>query len=330
MATRRELPLTASLFTHLGVIGLLAGCSAVVDPDTSRLGGEPDGSIFILDSGRPRQDGGASGNDAGPPVPDAGGNDAGPPGPDAGPTCVGAARCEGDVRVSCVAGAEERTSCTEMRAYCASGECRPWMCTPGTSACSPDTRSVVNCSARGDSQTTTPCELGCDPTTNACRTSSLACMGLPRIALGDTTRFNLCFEPNGDTHLPAPGCDATTEANVGDRTFTLTLEEATDVVMELTDDDGTTGVDTLLYVRRVCDSRESQIACSDDVPCSESTVPGSPPCSGTGSSAVQVRQSRIVTRLEAGTYYIVADGFAYSMDGATFRCGQVELAVDGR
>ena len=62
----------------------------------------------------------------------------------------------------------------------------------------------------------------------------------------------------------------------------------------------------------LCDERGTQIACDDDVTCAESSIGG--PCSG-----VEVRESRIETHLAAGTYYIVADAFAYSTERVTMQ-----------
>lgn len=290
------------------VLVVLAGCSAIVNPDVDQLGG--------TDSGQPSIDSGIRVLD--------GGRDAGPPPQDTGTPCVIGSRCEGETLVTCRGGVETRQSCPDMGAFCLTDRCQPWVCEPGSRECTGDLRGVIVCNARGDNETLTPCELGCDPTTDSCVTTSPACMGLPRIALNSEQTFNLCTETDGDTYAPTPdgaGCPAMERADVGDRTFVLTLTRDTDVVIDLRDLDTVFAVDTVVYVRRACDEAGSQIACDDDVTCAESTIGG--PC-----ASVEVRQSRIVTRLTAGTYYIVADAFAYSTERVMYRCGMVQLSVD--
>lgn len=318
---------------------LFAGCSTIVTPDPLRLGGPLDGGVRV-DAGLPPTDGSvtpqprdggrgdagsvpdAGSRDAGA-APDAGSRDAGAV--DAGATCTATDRCEGETFVSCRAGREARESCIERAAYCTPEGCRDWVCAPRTSECSEDLRSVLTCSDRGDARTPSPCELGCDPRTDTCLTLPTSCTGLAAIPLGTSVIVGLCGESNDSTHQPAPGCSATQEARAGDRTFVLTLERATEVAIELTDFDSSAAIDTIVYVRRVCDDASTQIVCDDDVPCSSSTVPGPGGCSG----SVDVRQSRIRTRLEAGVYFIVADAFLYSTSGTTYRCGTVRLSVSG-
>lgn len=282
----------------------LSGCSAIINPDESRLGSSDAGVVHGHDAGMPQRD-------------------ASTPPADSGMPCVIGQHCEGDTLVSCRGGVETRTACQDLGSFCSGDQCQSWICTPGERRCAGDLRGIVVCSPRGDSQTTTPCELGCNPTTNTCVTTPPACAGLPRINLGDTIDLDLCRETDDDTYTRSDGCMADTRANVGDRTYTLTLEHATEVVIELSDADGTAAVDTIVYVRRACDDAATQVACDDDVLCSESTVPTTP---GT-CTTYEVRQSRITTTLEAGTYYIVADGFAYSTDRQMFRCGSVRLRV---
>lgn len=283
----------------------LMGCSAIVNPDVDRIGG--------ADSGQPVMDSGTPPGDAG--------RDAGAR-PDTGPPCVTGARCEGDTLISCRGGVESRQDCQAGGAYCLTDHCQPWVCTPSSRECTADLRGLVVCTPRGDNEALTPCELGCDPTARTCVTTSLTCSTLPRITLGTPQRFDLCRETDEDTYTPTPdGCPATQRANVGDRTFVLTLTSDTDVVIDLRDVDTAAAVDTVVYVRRVCDDAGTQVACDDDIPCSESTVPG---CFG----STEVRQSRIETRLAAGTYYIVADAFAYRTETVMYRCGMVELRVD--
>ncbi|AKF04163.1 hypothetical protein DB32_001312 [Sandaracinus amylolyticus] len=276
---------------------------------------------MLVDSGPMQQ-----GPDAGPTGVDSGtipGSDAGP-GSDSGPRIdaplgcpPGAARCEGEVAVTCEDGVELRDDCTARDAYCDEGTCVERVCEPGSRACSPDRRSVLECDARGSAQTTTPCALFCDATSATCLLEGGACEGLPTIAVGDTERFSLCSEDDDDTHAASGDC-GTSRADAGDRTFALTITEDRFYVIDLRDVDGTRGVDTVVYLRRTCDDGDTQVACDDDVPCTESD-----PTIGGCASGVQVRQSRIAQRLSPGTYYVVADAFEY--DG--FGCGTVELRV---
>jgi hypothetical protein len=304
--------------------GSMMGCSSIVSPDLDRLGGSDGGSSPTLDAG-PGVDGGPNVRvDSGPmPRVDAGPRDGGPPRVDAGPSCSGPPRCEGEVLVECVAGEELRELCTDFDSFCAEGECREWICEPGSIQCSDDLRAVETCSERGDAVRRDACERGCNPATDACITVSPTCMGLPTLAVGTSTTIDLCRQANTTTHRSAEGCPTTQLANVGDRTFVLTIETATNVVIELTDVDSGAAIDTIVYVRRVCDDAETQLVCSDDVACTSSTVPGPGGCSG----SVDVRQSRIRTRLEPGVHYVVADAFAYSTERNTYRCGQVRLSV---
>ena len=88
-----------------------SGCSALIDPDVTRLGGGPSG-----DGGGVEADGGGSGTDAGPGS-DGGLRDDGSahvdagPGDDAGPGCSTPTRCSGNSLVACSGGAETTTPC---------------------------------------------------------------------------------------------------------------------------------------------------------------------------------------------------------------------------
>lgn len=291
-----------------------AACSAIVAPDSTRLGS--------VDAGL-APDAHRDGVDAFVPI----GVDADLRTPDAWspapidawmpPTCTeGAARCEGSVRIACASGREVPTDCAAMGLACEGGVCRGRVCTPGTVTCSGDGSGIVTCTPDGSSVRYSPCPAGCDPATNACTTSD-ACAGLPSIALGDTTRIDLCAADGMTSYVRAEGCGAMSDADANDATFVLTIREPTAVELDLRDVDPTVGIDTILYVRRACDAADSQLACSDDIPCTESDITSG--CSG----GVQVRQSRITTRLEPGTYYVVADALRYS----EFDCGEVELRV---
>jgi hypothetical protein len=101
------------------------------------------------------------------------------------------------------------------------------------------------------------------------------------------------------------------------------MPRAGQVEVNLFDADRSTAIDTVVYLRSSCNDRASQLACSDDIDCSDSTVPGPGGCAG----MTELRQSIIETRLEAGTYYIVADAFDYSSSSVEYGCGRVSLTV---
>jgi hypothetical protein len=332
-------------------------CSAIVAPDTTRLGDpSPERDAGTLDAPRrdaPEADGGpaddAGGEDAGPgldggPLPidvgsdagadagsDAGadaGADAGPAPIDAGrdagrdtgtPPCVdGTESCIGELRRVCVGGVIRDEDCTASGAYCEGGACVPWVCVPGSTDCSTDFRSVVRCDARGAASTTESCSSGfCDPSTGACGTTPSACASLPSVAVGGTTRFSLCTVSDGDTYTPTGDCAGGVRANSGDRTFQLRIDATRTVTFDLRDVDSSTAIDTVVYVRRVCDDAATQLGCDDDVLCTESDITTG--CSG----GVQVRQSRLTLTLDPGVYFVVADAIEYDV----FNCGTVELRV---
>lgn len=299
-----------------------AGCSAVVSPDPSRFDAVDAGPVVtLMDSGT------VPGSDAGPgPQLDSGTTppvDGGGPGPvDAPPGCTGAPRCEGDVLVSCAAGVEVREECALAGAYCDEGACQERVCEPGSRQCSVDRRSVLTCDARGASLTEMACTFACDDSSATCLLDPApdTCTGFETITVGATERFSLCGQSDANTFVGASGsdCPGGSVADVGDVTFALTIPTRGFYVIDLRDVDSTRSIDTVVYLRRVCDDSSTQLACDDDVPCEQSDVPV-----GSCSDGVQVRQSRIATTLDPGTYYVVADAFDYD----SFGCGTVELRV---
>lgn len=281
------------------------GCSAIIEPNIDRLG---DGGQIVIDI-----DGGAS--DSGP------GFDAGP-GLDAGPFDAGMggcgpdrSECQGETRVRCARGVETRVDCAAGGAFCEGGECHMQVCEPGSRNC--EGNELIICDARGASETSMGCEIACDDLTGTCIGMPDMCEGLGRVIVGGTVRVDLCSESDDNTYVPGGQCGADTRANTGDRVLALTIERPMRVTIDLRDVDGMVGIDTVVYLRRVCDQESSQIACSDDIPCSESDI-----MSGC-SDGFQVRQSRITITLEPGTYYVVVDAFEYG----GFDCGFVDLRV---
>jgi hypothetical protein len=281
-----------------------SGCSALVSPDPSRLGS--------ADSGRAPLDAFAPiGTDADRLEPDTGAFDAA-----ISPTCLeGTVRCEGSVRVACEGGREVTTDCAASGLRCEAGACL--RCAPGSVACAGDGTGLLTCAPDGASARFTPCPGGCDPAARACAPTD-PCRDLPAIRLGDRERVDLCEALGRTSYVRSAACGAMSDAESNDATFALTLAEPTMVDIDLRDIDPEAAVDTIVYVRRVCDAADTQIACGDDIPCSESDI------SGGCDRGVQVRQSRIRARLEAGTYFIVVDALVYR----DFDCGEVELRVD--
>lgn len=286
-------------------VASLFGCSAIVSPDPRRLGDDPDSAIRLIDSGpvvRP---------DTGPPVPIDGGS------------CVdGATRCVGDALYTCAGGREVTQDCRAMLAYCASGECQPWVCDPATTECSLDLRSSIQCDVRGMDATEMECGDGvCDPSTGRCSgIITPGCPGVTTMGIGDSRTVDLCARRDASTYQRTTGCGAAQRADVGDVMFAFDVATTTSVIVELSDDDSGAAIDTVVYLRRACDDASTQVACDDDVTCAESTIGG--PCAG-----VEVRQSRFRTTLAPGRYYVVADAFEYSRDGTSYTCGRVRLRV---
>jgi hypothetical protein len=194
---------------------------------------------------------------------------------------------------------------------------------PSSRECTEDLRGVIVCNAQGSDEAVTECTGGlCDPDTNACSSTPPACSDVPSIAIGETRRIDLCEQSDDNTYVPAGECDMGIRAASGDAIFALTVTEPADVVIELSDVDTIAAVDTVVYLRRACNTAGSQLACDDDEPCN-STFPIPGACMG----EIDVRVSRIRVRLEPGTYYIVADAFRYTADRVNYGCGDVRLRV---
>ncbi|MCB9596762.1 MAG: hypothetical protein H6719_28830 [Sandaracinaceae bacterium] len=301
--------------TAVGFIVASSGCSALINPDTDLLGTDPDvdsGTVMLMDSGM-------TGFDAGP------GFDGGPLFDAGNETCVeGTRRCVGDSLRTCASGMEIPQDCQAMDAFCQTDHCEPHVCRPNSRECSADGGSVLSCSARGDALDTMSCGSGrCDGATRMCTGGGDACTGLMGIRPGADREMNLCSFSDDNTYQPDTMCRGTTRASVGDRIFELRLDAPTRVTIELTDIDEGAAIDTIFYLRRVCDDQSTQIGCADDVPCAASTAEPAACFDG-----VDVRQSRLTVDLPAGNYYIVADAFLYTTGGGTmFGCGRVRLSV---
>lgn len=285
----------------------LPACSALIDPDTGRLG--PDDGA---DSGVSLMDSGMSGFDAGPGFD--GGNV---------PCVEGTRRCSGDTLVTCAGGALVPQDCQAMMAFCDGDHCQPHVCRPNSRMCSPDGTSVLSCTARGDDVDAEDCGDGrCDPATFRCEGGGGPCDALNNVRIGEDRTANLCGRDDDNSRVPGGTCGGTSRSDTGDITYRLTLTEPTRVTIELTDIAESTAVDTVVYVRRVCDDETTQVLCSDDVPCEASTA--EPPACIDG---VDPRQSRVTADLPAGSYYVVVDAFEYTSGSTEFRCGQVRLRI---
>lgn len=307
-----------------------AGCAL----DRSGLG-KPLDSDF--DAG-PRVDSGPSRPDATMPV-DSGPRDSGipdspadtyvPPPVDASGCTAGATWCEGERLITCGAGgATSSADCFAASAYCGTdpasltAACRPWICTPSTTRCADDGTAVMTCDSRGSSESAMPCAYGCDPSTVTCRPMPPppppACgLAFEDLAPGTVT-FNNCSDGNDQTHVAMTNCSYAGDGR--ERMFRITLTSEALVALHLVDSDGSYLIDTLLYVRSRCDDASSQIACDDDVPCSEATL------SCGGGERVQIRESRIEIRLPAGEYFVIAESLEYS----SARCGTMRLRYEMR
>ena len=294
----------------------LAGCSALINPDSDQLGGDVDaGPVVTFDASRP---------DAGgpPPSSDAGATDAGPPA-----SCEPfEPYCSGDSVIACADGVETSRDCQLEGSYCAEGGCRPWNCMPGSRACNPGLESVLACDARGIEEQEIDCEEGaCDPATGACTdVPPGACDELESIGVGDDRRVDLCERPNDHTFRAGGDCDPRFDADAGDQIFALRIERAGNYRIELEDEAILRDIDTVLYIRRQCDEPRSQSSCSDDTRCEP--TPGPFP-GGDCRDGIDLGLSRLEGFLDVGTYYLVVDAFLYEREGFTAECGTVELRV---
>jgi len=301
---------------------LVFGCSAVVSPDGDRLGGGGGGGDTGTgeDTGPPivLMDGGSDAMTTMPPPPDATVIDTAPGCEDSDP------RCEGEILVRCSDGMVVTTDCAARGDYCDVDECRDQECDPGTSRCVGDGARVAICDDRGASETRMDCPSGCDPDSGTCRPMPMMCPGIPPLAAGASVMVNTCGMGDDETHTPTGdggGCPTgMARANGDDIVYAITITSPQTITIDLRDDEEGVAIDTIVYLRRVCDEGSSQIACSDDLPCAATDFG----CSGSG-SGVEVRQSRITLTLEPGTYYVVVDTFNYETRTTRFACGDVLL-----
>ncbi len=234
-------------------------------------------------------------------------------------------RCDGQVLLTCSGDgtAVGRTRCAARDAICEEtpegAQCTPQVCEPGTWSCVSDSVSALCDEVGAGYETEAPCDDGCDPATGQCAGAAPECaLDFTPISPGEYL-LDLCAAGGDHNHTEQADCGTRGARSGRDELFGFTLVEPTEVYVDLRDEDDEAAIDTILYLRSACDDADTQIACSDDIPCDESDVEF-----GDCSRERQVRQSRILTRLDAGSYYIVADHLEYR----GFGCGQVRLLLD--
>jgi hypothetical protein len=272
-------------------------------PDAGLVDGGPrDGGV---------RDGGVrdGGTDAGVDAGVDGGVDGGV---DAGPICTPAdERCDGDVVVRCTPTGLRTLDCTTREARCVDGAagavCEPWRCRPLSTRCSEDGSQVLTCDGTGTSETPSPCVRGC--ASGACRPRSDCGLAVSHTFTGaGATRFSLCGGGDDADYADSPSdsCGDGFTADGEDRLVRLELDRRRVVHVNVDDVDPDRNVDPVVYVRRRCDDPSTQIACADDG---------------------AMLDSRLVTELDAGEYFIVVDSFDYSGEGRRFGCGNVSVTV---
>jgi hypothetical protein len=194
----------------------LAGCSAIINPDDGRLGGDFDAGPGTMDGGRADGGGADGGRDAGP-------TDGGP-GDDGGPTCP--ASCDDGVACtsdSCVAG-----SCLHEAddGACSGGErCNPVLgCVPTRCASDPECSDGLYCNGAERCDASAPgtgcvagapiaCNDGAGCTMDACDEDTDRCVSTPNdAACADTVDCTVdSCSPGGS--IDASGCVHTPDAS---------------------------------------------------------------------------------------------------------------------
>ena len=235
--------------------------------------------------------------------------------------------CDGDVLLTCASdgSAVGRTRCSARGQVCveepSGASCGDPICAPSVWECVSDTDSAQCNETGGAFALAEACSDGCDSTTGRCAgvVPVVECAAFEVEAIEPGTHFfDLCNASNTAEHSEQNDCSPGGAESGGDGIFSITLDRPTQISLDLRDEDGSAAIDTIMYLRTVCDDPGSQVDCSDDVPCGESDVPAGD-CSGD----VQVRQSRIDRRLDPGTYYLWIDHLNYR----NFGCGDVRLVV---
>ena len=240
-------------------------------------------------------------------------------------------QCVGDLLQTCspLGDAVVEFNCQGADSFCAPvngvPDCIDWFCEPNSRGCNGSDRWT--CNIRGsDYAGQVPCPAGCDGATGECLQAQPVCElseTVTELEAGSQVSFDLCGA--GDSVNPVEGgIDCGDFQSRGeDRIFRFHLETRRAVFLQLSDADSEQAVDTVLSVRRECDDAATQVVCSDDLPCNDSTV-----SDGCFDGGTQPRESRIVRNFEAGDYFVLADHYTYNNNSASFGCGFVSLFFD--
>lgn len=137
----------------------------------------------------------------------------------------------------------------------------------------------------------------------------------------ESIRVNLCGAGDASNPVEGPIDCGEWQSRGEDLIYRFSLAQPTAVSIELRDDDDSVAIDTVFYLRTECAEASSQVICADDVPCDESDIEIG--CT----EGMQVRHSRYMGDLEAGTYYLIIDAYYYNQSGGSFSCGWVRLDV---
>lgn len=225
------------------------------------------------------------------------------------PVCVPG--CRGEVADDCMAPRDCAAEGLACRTASTGPEC---VCADAPPTCEADGRAITSCMS--GVTTTTYCGTdGCRD--GDCNTSC----NVPLLPTG-SSRVDLCAEGSDNLNQRVTGaCPA--DAGGDDILRRIELPVRSRVTVTVRDDDPGAAVDTMVYVRGVCDTRTTQIACSDDVPCGEAEdMTG---CFG----GRQWRESRVTLDLDRGAYFVIADSFADNTNGGVdWTCGFVEIVLE--
>ena len=142
------------------------------------------------------------------------------------------------------------------------------------------------------------------------RIAAEACGSATRIGSGALAGNTCGFQ---DDYSPLAGCTSALGGSNGlDQVFYFVLDQATDVTFSTCEN---TCIDTVLYVRDVCNVGSSQRACDDD------SCRASGACQPAGNQV----QSLLTTTLAAGVHYLVLDTFS----AAQVPCGDFTINATG-
>jgi hypothetical protein len=203
------------------------------------------------------------------------------------------------------------------------------VCEPGSSECSADGASLLTCVEDGSAYYIDECARGCDPDT-------LECAGEPTdpgecpfdFETIDNDPDGISFDVDlcglGNSFAYEPGQNDCGDFSSGgeDQLFAITVESPSLISVDIRDNDDTTAIDTVAYLRSSCNDAETQITCGDDVPCADV-----PDVFGSCTDGEQVRVSRFEAEVEAGTYFLIVDSFNYRSGAGSFGCGNVQVSV---